>query len=176
MVAISKNNEIAAMALPLKRGGLQWKLNTAKLGLFFNLKMLLAILDGNHYQKSQNGCHGSTAKIVTCSENWTLLNFGQSLIWICCWPSKMAAIIKNYKMATMAPPLKIETCNSNQKPLHLGQSSTRTCCWPYWKLVITKYHKNGCHGSTIKDRDLQQKPNTIKFRSIFNLLSCCWPS
>ena len=30
----------------------QWKLNTTKLGLIFNLNMLSAILDGIQYQKS----------------------------------------------------------------------------------------------------------------------------
>ena len=46
------------------------------------------------------------------------------------------------KMATMALMFKIETCSKNQ---------------------------NGYYGFTIRDRNLQPKPNTNKCGSIFNL-------
>ena len=36
-------------------------------------------------------------------------------------------------------------------------------------VAITRNHKNGWPNPTIKDKDLQQKPNTIKFGSVFNL-------
>ena len=36
----------------VKDKGLQQNLNTTKLGLIFNLNMLMAIFDGSHYQKS----------------------------------------------------------------------------------------------------------------------------
>ena len=42
------------------------------------------------------------------------------------------------------------------------------CCL-VWILVITKNHKNGCHGSTIKNKNLQQKLKNTNFGSISNL-------
>ena len=35
-----------------------------------------------------------------------------------------------------------------------------------------KNHKHGCIDSTIKDRDLKQKPNTSSIGSIFDLNGC----
>ena len=35
--------------------------------------------------------------------------------------------------------------------------------------VIANNHKNGCHGSTIQDRDIQWKPSIPNFGQIFNL-------
>ena len=41
---------------------------------------------------------------------------------------------------------------------------------PSWMSAITRNYKNGCHGSTIEDEDLQQQTPTIpKFGSVFNL-------
>ena len=57
--------------------------------------------------------------------------------------------------------------------IFLGQSSTWTCCWPFqqpsWIAAITINLKNDSHGYIIQERDLQQKPNTPNFWSIFNL-------
>ena len=44
-------------------------------------------------------------------------------------------------------------------------------CWPFWMAAHTKNHKNGYHGSVIQD--VQQKPNTTKYRSIFLLNISC---
>ena len=43
------------------------------------------------------------------------------------------------------------------------------CFQPFWKATINRVHKNGSHVATIKDKDLQQKLNTSKFWSVFNL-------
>ena len=41
--------------------------------------------------------------------------------------------------------------------------------WPSWMAAITRNYKSGCHYTQSQQRDLQQKLNTIKFGSIFNL-------
>ena len=54
--------------------------------------------------------------------------------------------------------------------LSLGQSSTcQPSFQPSWMSAITTNNKNDYHCSAIQDRNLQWKPNTTKFGSIFNL-------
>ena len=69
-------------------------------------------------------------------------NTPQFLTWTCCWPSG---------------------------PLSMDRSTTWICCWPSWLVAIARNYKNSCCASSVKNRNLQWKPNTPKIRSIFKL-------
>ena len=91
------------------------------------------------------------------------------------WPSfssysvvshfRCQSLPKTIKMAAIALLFNIDTCNINQTSLSLGQTWTWISCQSL--LEITK---NGCHCSSVQDRDLQWKLNITKFRSMLNLI------
>ena len=59
MVVVTKNHEHGDHGSIIEDRDLKWKPNTTKFGSIFNFNMLLAILDGSHYQKSQKWHYGS---------------------------------------------------------------------------------------------------------------------
>ena len=64
-----------------------------------------------------------------------------------------------------------------QKP-NTPQFLTWICCWPSWMVAIARNYKNSCCASSVKDRNLQWKPNTPKVGSILklNIYICCQAS
>ena len=74
----------------------------------------------------------------------------------------MEAITRDHKKAAMFLALVINQIVKKQQPQEIGSIFNFKMLQPFWMTAITRNYKNGCHGLTIKDRDLQQKLTVTK--------------